>query len=272
MINVNTIGQYIPGNSLIHRLDPRTKFFTLLVAVFLVFFLDNLVHLGFLLFGVILVTFLAGIKPKMFWQALKPVVFILVLALILQLFFTPGEKLITIGPFKITREGLINSGIVFLRLVVMLLSAYLLTATTSPTELTHGLESLLKPFGRFGLPYGEIALMLTIALRFIPTLTEEAERLIKAQESRGADFYTRGLSKKAQMMLPLIIPLFINAFKRADELAVAMEARGYRIGAPRGKLKPLKFTAKDYLFLFLNLLIAMLFVILKLWGGFPAKF
>jgi len=270
MLNINTIGQYIPGNSLIHRLDPRTKLLSLLITIVLVFILDEPLSLGILALGIITLTITSGIKPKMFWQALRPVVIILMLALFLQLFFTPGEKIWAIGPLTITREGVINSGVVFLRLVVMLLAAYLITATTSPNELTHGLEKLLKPFGKFGLPYGEIALMLTIALRFIPTLTAEAERLIKAQEARGADFNAKGLTNKAKAVLPLIVPLFINAFKRADELAVAMEARGYRIGAPRGKLKPLKFNFVDYLIMLINGLIAVLLIIIKLRGGFPA--
>ncbi|GAV23852.1 energy-coupling factor transporter transmembrane component T family protein [Carboxydothermus pertinax] len=270
MLNINTIGQYIPGNSLIHHLDPRTKFLSLLVAVILVFLLDKLIPLGILVAVIIALTFVAGIKPKMFWQALRPIVFILIFALILQLFFTPGEKVAAIGPLAITREGLINSGVVFLRLIAMLLSAYLLTATTSPSELTYGLEKLLKPFGKIGVPYGEIALMLTIALRFIPTLTAEAERLIKVQESRGVDFNARGLANKARIMLPLIVPLFINAFKRADELAVAMEARGYRIGAPRGKLKPLRYSRIDYFILLTDILLAAILLILKRWGGLPA--
>ena len=270
MLNINTIGQYIPGNSGIHRLDPRTKLVSLLLIIVLIFVIDEIIPLGILAAVTFILTLISGIKPKMFWQALRPVVFILLIALIMQLFFTPGERIWSLGPLKITREGVINSGVVFLRLVVMLISAYLLTATTSPNELTHGLERLLKPFGKFGLPYGEIALMLTIALRFIPTLTAEAERLLKAQEARGADYNTKGLTNKAKAFLPLIVPLFINAFKRADELAVAMEARGYRIGAPRGKLKPLKFSSADYLAMLFTALFTVLLLILKFWGGFPA--
>ncbi|AKX97912.1 cobalt transporter [Moorella thermoacetica] len=241
------LGQYVPGNSAIHRLDPRSK----LLGLFL-YGLALLVaptgESAFLAGAVALPAVLAaGLSPSFIWKQLRPLAFFLALIFFLQLATTPGTILVYLGPVPVTREGF-NLGLLALaRVFFLILAAVLLTATTDPLALADGLERLLAPGQRIGLPSQELALMLTLALRFVPTLLEEAERIMRAQMARGASF--RGLQVKN--LLPLVIPLFVSAFRRAEGLAEAMEARAYQGGKGRTRMRELNFTATDFLFLLL---------------------
>lgn len=238
-------GQYIPGNSVIHRLDPRVK----LVGLFLYGLALLMAPTGesAFLIGVIAVpaVLASGLSPAFIWRQLKPLVVFLAFIFFLQLVTTPGTIEAYVGPVPVTREGF-NLGLLALaRVFFLVLVAILLTATTDPLALADGLERLLGPGQRLGLPTQELALMLTLALRFVPTLTEEAERVMRAQIARGASF--RGL--QVRNLLPLIIPLFVSAFRRAEGLAEAMEARAYQGGKGRTRMRELNFTATDFFFL-----------------------
>ncbi|MDR5709193.1 MAG: energy-coupling factor transporter transmembrane component T [Armatimonadota bacterium] len=243
-----SIGQYIPRNSPVHRLDPRTKLLTttaFMVALFLVrSFWGFAVFAAFL--GVTLA--LAQIPVGFALRSLRPVLFLLLLALVLQLFFGApegGTVLVRLGPLVATREGLIQGLFVTARLVLLIVGTSLLTYTTSPVAIADGLERLLNPLRRVGVPAHELAMMMTIALRFIPTLVEETEKIIKAQMGRGADFQSGGPLRRARALLPVLIPLFVSAFRRAEELALAMEARCYRGGEGRTRMKQLRYTSHD---------------------------
>ena len=259
-----TIGQYFPGSSFIHKMDPRTKLLFTLGFMILIFTLHSAA--GVAAAGVLtaLIILLSGVPVKYYFKGLKPLIFIIVLTTFLNLFFTPGELLYKV-PYlglKITREGLRLSVFMVLRLTILFTSTSALTFTTSPVALTDGLEALLRPLEKVGVPANEIAMMMSIALRFIPTFAEEAEKIKMAQAVRGADFESGSIIRRAKAMIPVLIPLFVGAFRRADDLATAMEARCYRGGEGRTKMKPLCYQGIDriaYLILlaYLVLLIAM---------------
>lgn len=245
MIGNITLGQYIPGNSVLHRLDPRSKIiwtFLLMVAVFLIGTWQEYMVMGAF---IALLLAVSGIPPKQSLKGLKPLVLILAITAVLNIFFVQGTPLVQLGPVAITYEGLISAVMLFLRLVMLVVAASLMTLTTTPMALTDGIESMLKPLERIGVPAHEIAMMMSIALRFIPTLMEETERIMKAQASRGADFDTGSLVKRVKSFIPVLVPLFVSAFKRADELAEAMEARCYRGNKGRTRLKQIRFTPLD---------------------------
>lgn len=249
-----TIGQYFPGDTFIHKLDPRTKIFVSIMYIISLFFIDKFWPFTLILFFMATVIFIAKIPVKMVLRNLKPLIFILLLTFIINLFVTPGEVLYKLGPFTITKEGIKQAFFLGIRLIFLVTGAALLTLTTSPIDLTDGIESLLKPFERFGLPAHELAMMMTIALRFIPTLLEETDKIIKAQMARGADFESGNIIKKAKAMIPVLVPLFINSFRRADELAVAMEARCYRGGVNRTRMNPIIMEKIDYITLVISLI------------------
>lgn len=240
MLKDITLGQFFPGNSAVHRLDPRTKILMVLVYVALVFLVHNFWGYG------LLVIFLAGsillsrISPRFVMKGLKPVFIFVLITGVFNLFFTGGNVLWQWGFLKVTEEGLYFAAFMVLRLVFLILGTSLLTLTTSPIALTDGIERLLSPFKRIGFPAHELAMMMTIALRFIPTLMEETDKIIKAQSARGADFESGNLLRRAKAMIPILIPLFISAFRRADELATAMECRCYRGGEGRTRLRELR--------------------------------
>lgn len=264
MINNITLGQYVPGNSVLHRLDPRTKIIwtaALMVAIFMVDSWNEYVMMGSFTLILLLIS---GVPVKQTLRGIKPLVFILLLTALLNIFFVEGTVIFRIGPVKATYEGLISAVKLFLRLVMLVTTASLMTLTTTPMSMTDGIEKLLKPFGRIGVPSHEIAMMMSIALRFIPTLLEEAQRIMKAQSSRGADFDTGNIFQRLKSFIPVLIPLFVSAFKRADELAEAMESRCYRGGEGRTKLKTINFTRLD--------LMASLFVIVFLILMFGYRF
>lgn len=240
-----TIGQYIPGNSVVHRLDPRTKIIITLAYMILLFVLNNFYGYIFPVVFLILATVLSRIPVRYLVKGLKPLVFIIALTFILNSFMIKGRIIYEIGPLDITYEGLSQGAFMAIRLILLITGTSLLTLTTSPISLTDGIERLLSPFRKIGVPAHELAMMMTIALRFIPTLLEETDKIMKAQMARGADFESGNIINRAKNLVPLLVPLFISAFRRADELAMAMEARCYRGGENRTRLKELKMTSLD---------------------------
>lgn len=242
-----TIGQYIPGNSVIHRLDPRTKIIGAVLLIVLLFLVDSFWGYALAALAIFGVVQLSEIPWKVVLRGLRPLFVILLLTVSLHLFMTEGDAIFQIWFIKVTWEGLTRGVMMGVRLALLVMGTSLLTLTTSPINLTDGIESLLKPGKRIGVPAHELAMMMTIALRFIPTLLEEAEKIMKAQMARGADFQSGGLLQRAKSLIPLLVPLFVNAFRRADDLAIAMEARGYRGGEGRTKFKELHFTRTDAL-------------------------
>ncbi|MDD6383209.1 MAG: energy-coupling factor transporter transmembrane component T [Selenomonadaceae bacterium] len=247
MLSDITIGQFFPGDSLLHRLDPRTKIillFFFLVAIFAVSSAASYALLAGMTFALILVS---RVPLRMMLRSVKPLWWIILFTFLIHLFSTPGEELAKIWIFTVTWQGLAQGFLVCLRLVLLILLSSLLTFTTSPLKLTDAMERLLSPLRRFGVPAHELAMMMTIALRFVPTLIEETDRIMKAQQSRGADFSEGSILNRLKALVPILVPLFLSAFRRADELAMAMEARCYRGGEGRTQMKALQVTGIDYI-------------------------
>ena len=240
-----TIGQYIPGNSVVHRLDPRTKIILTICYMILLFLLNNFWGYVFPLGFILMATLLSNVPIRYILKGLKPLLFIITLTFILNSFMIKGRVIYEIGPLDITYEGLSQGAFMAIRLILLIVGTSLLTLTTSPIALTDGIERLLSPFKRIGIPAHELAMMMTIAVRFIPTLLEETDKIMKAQMARGADFESGNLINRAKNMVPLLVPLFISAFRRADDLAMAMEARCYRGGENRTRMKELYMTGLD---------------------------
>ncbi len=245
MLKDITIGQYIPGDTAVHNLDPRIKIIITFVFITSLFFVNKFFAYIFVLAFMSLAILLSKIRIKYMLKGLKPLAAIIILTVLLNIFMTEGQVIYTIWRLKITKEGLSQAGFMALRLVFLITGASLLTLTTSPISLTDGIEKLLNPFRKIGVPAHEIAMMMTIALRFIPTLLEETDKIMKAQMARGADFESGNIIARAKAMIPLLVPLFISAFRRADELALAMEARCYRGGENRTRMKQLKLELVD---------------------------
>lgn len=247
MIKDITIGQYIPGNSALHRIDPRAKVLLVMVFVTLLFVARGIYSYMLLAMLAFTLIWVSRISPRFILRGLKPLLIILSLTLFLHFFLTKGGVLLfSIGPFSVYSQGVITGLYMAGRLILLIMVTSLLTLTTSPIALTDALERLLGPFRRIGVPAHELAMMMTIALRFIPTLIEETEKIMKAQMARGADFESGNIFKRAKSLIPLLVPLFVSAFRRADELAMAMEARCYRGGEHRTRMKVLKTTSVDY--------------------------
>ena len=249
MIRDITIGQYYPAKSVIHKLDPRTKLFGTLVFIISVFLFHSIAGYA------VATVFLAGmilistVPVKFIFKGLKAIFMILLITMVFNIFLTPGEALVSFGIFKIRKEGL-----------SMVIGSSLMTLTTTPNQLTDGLEKSLRPLNKIHVPVHEIAMMMSIALRFIPILLEETDKIMKAQIARGADFENGNLIQKVKNMVPLLVPLFISAFRRANDLAMAMEARCYHGGDNRTQMKPLKYKKRDhiaYLILFAYLAVAI---------------
>ncbi len=241
-----TLGQYIPGDSVIHRADPRVKIILSLIFMILIFIINT--YIGFLVMGIFAITaiLISGIPVGYTLKGLKPVLFIVIFTVIINLFTTKGTPILEIGLVKITIEGIDISIKLSLRLFLMVIMASILTLTTTPILLADAIESLMKPFEYIGVPSHEIAMMMTISLRFIPTLMEETDKIMKAQASRGADFDTGNFVQRAKSFIPVLVPLFVSAFKRADDMAIAMEARCYRGGKGRTRMRQLKISSLDY--------------------------
>ena len=246
MLKDITIGQYLPGESFIHKLDPRTKILISLLFIICLFVVNKFVGYTVVIGFLALVIFIAKIPFRFIINGLKPIFLLVVFTAVLNLFMIRGTEeslLYKIGFLSIYVEGLETAAFMAIRLILLIIGTSLLTLTTSPIELTDGIEKLLRPIGKE--ISHELAMMMTIALRFIPTLIDETDKIMKAQKARGADFETGGIIQKAKSLVPLLVPLFISSFRRADELAMAMEARGYRGRAGRTRMKVLKFTSKD---------------------------
>ena len=245
MLTDITLGQYYPGDSYLQRMDPRAKILCTMIFIIAIFLANNLFSYVLVAAFTFLTIAKSGVPVKLIWKAIKPLWIILVFTMAIHMLTTPGNEFFTWKFIHISQEGITNGLIMTLRLVFLIAFSSLLTYTTSPIVLTDGIEALLMPFRRFGVPAHELAMMMTIALRFIPTLLEETDRIMKAQSSRGADFVNGNLWQRAKNMVPLLVPLFISAFRRADDLATAMEARCYRGGEGRTKMHQLKYTWRD---------------------------
>ena len=248
MLRDITIGQHFPGDSLVHKFDPRMKLVLTIVYIILLFAASNPLGLTLSLVFLVAMYGVAKIPFKLITKSLKPILPIILFTAVLNLFFVSGEgePLVHFWVLNIYAEGLRYAILMAVRVMALIAGTSLLTYTTSPIVLTDAIEQLLKPLGRLHFPVHELAMMMTIALRFIPTLLEETDRIMKAQESRGADFTTGNIIKRAKNMIPLLVPLFISAFRRADDLAIAMEARCYRGGQNRTRMKELAVTSCDY--------------------------
>lgn len=262
MLKDITIGQYFPGKSVVHRIDPRFKIVITAIFIVSLFCADN--FLGLLISCVfMLISFLISQIPfKLMLKSIKPIIPIIIFTTVLNLFFLDGVTLFKIGFIKITYEGLRTSGFMIVRIIALIMGTSLLTYTTSPITLTDAIERLMSPLAKIHLPVHELAMMMTIALRFIPTLIEETDKIMSAQKARGADMESGNLMQRAKALTPILIPLFVSAFRRAEELALAMECRCYHGGDGRTRLKELKSTSADYMalglsFIFLDAVILM---------------
>ena len=247
MLRDITIGQFYPVDSAIHRMDPRFKILGAFAFIFSLFTVKSLMLYPVVIAFIGFIVLISKVPVSYILRGLKPIMFIIIFAFLINIFLTPGNPLYKLGPLTITYEGIIQATFMASRLVLLIVGTSLLTLTTSPIELTDGIERLLNPFKRIGVPAHELAMMMTIALRFIPTLLEETGKIMKAQMARGADFESGNLVNRAKSLIPLLVPLFIGAFRRADELAMAMEARCYRGGENRTRMKVLKYTSVDYI-------------------------
>ncbi len=252
-----TLGQYFPGNSPLHRLDPRTKILLTVLYIVALFLGKQLVSYALLLLFLAGAVILSRVPVKTILRSLRPILFIILFTAVLNLFWTPGDVLWQWGFLTLTVQGLWSALFMVLRISMLVVCTFLLTYTTSPILLTDGLERLLGPLKRLHVPVHELAMMMSIALRFIPTLIEETDKIMSAQKARGADFDTGGLMDKAKALVPLLVPLFVSAFRRADELAVAMECRCYHGGEGRTRLRQLRFLPADYCALALCLLLCV---------------
>lgn len=247
MLQDITLGQFFPGNSILHKLDPRTKIILLFLLMILIFAADGVAAYIFLIFFTAAIIFLSKIPPLTVLKSVKPLSWIILFTLLIHFVSHDGEILAKIFIFNVTVEGIKFGIFISLRLILLIIFSSLLTFTTSPIQLTDAMEKILSPLKKFGVPAHELAMMMTIALRFIPTLIEETEKIIKAQKSRGVDFESGNLLKRLKNFVPILVPLFLSSFRRADELAMAMEARCYRGGEGRTHMRELKFLRKDYL-------------------------
>ena len=248
MLKDITLGQYFPGNSVVHRLDPRTKLIMLVAYIVALFLAVNWVSYGIMALFLVVAVKISRIPAKSIVKGMKPLVLILVFTGFLNLFFTTGEgkPLVDFWIITIYKEGLFRAFFMVIRILLLISGTFLLTYTTSPISLTDGLESLMNPLKVIKVPVHELAMMMCIALRFIPTLIEETDKIMSAQKARGADFETGTLVEKAKPLVPILVPLFISAFRRADELATAMECRCYQGGDGRTKMKLLRYKLWDY--------------------------
>ncbi len=245
MLRDITLGQYYQTDSVIHRLDPRVKITATLLYIVSLFIVDNFI--GYLIAAAFLITAikLSKVPVKFIFKGMKAIYMLLFITMVFNLFLTPGTPIFEVWKIKITYEGLSTAIMMGVRLVFLITGSSIMTLTTTPNQLTDGLEKLLNPLKKLHVPVHEISMMMSIALRFIPILLEETDKIMKAQIARGADFETGSLIKKAKSLIPLLVPLFISAFRRANDLAMAMESRCYRGGEGRTKMKPLIYRKRD---------------------------
>ena len=267
MLKDITLGQYFPGQSVIHRLDPRTKLVMLVVYIVALFLAESWVSYGLMFLFLVLVICLSTIPLKAIVRGMKPLVVILVFTGVLNLFFSQdGEVVFRFWIFTATTGGLFRAVMMMSRILMLITGTFLLTYTTSPIALTDGLESLMNPLKKVGVPVHELSMMMCIALRFIPTLIEETDKIMCAQKARGADFETGSLMDRAKALIPILVPLFISAFRRADELATAMECRCYQGGEGRTKMKLLRYHREDFLSYGVGVVLIIAVIVLKTMG------
>lgn len=263
MIRDITLGQYYPVDSVLHRMDPRTKLFGTLVFIISLFVANSLLAYAVATVALAGAIRLSKVPFKFIVRGLKAIVFLLLISVSFNLFLTPGTVLFQIGFLKLTWEGLRMAGFMALRLVYLVIGSSIMTLTTTPNELTDGLEKSLGFLNKIGVPVHEVSMMMSIALRFIPILVEETDKIMKAQMARGADFENGNLIQKAKAMVPLLVPLFISAFRRATDLAMAMEARCYHGGEGRTKMKPLHYARRDGMAYLVYLIYLGIIVVLR---------
>ena len=241
-----TLGQYFPGESAVHRLDPRTKLIGTVIFIASLFVVDSFGGFALCALCLLAAVKLSGVPVGYLMRGLRAVLILIIFTAAINLFMTPGIEVWRLGFIKVTEEGIYRSAFMAIRLVLLILGSSMLTLTTKPVTLTDGLERLFRPFGKLGLPAHELAMMMTIALRFIPTLLDETDRIMKAQIARGADFESGNLRERARGLIPLLVPLFVSAFRIAGDLAMAMEARCYRGGEGRTRMNAVEFGRSDF--------------------------
>lgn len=262
-----TLGQYFPGQSIIHRFDPRAKLLYTLIFIVCLFVASGPLAYGIMLLVLFLSILTSGIRATAFLRGLKPILILVLLTAILNLLFTPGEtELFTLGTLRITAEGVRHALYMMLRITMLLLSTLLMTYTTSPLMLTDGLDRLMQPLKKIKVPVHDFTMIMSIALRFIPTLIQETDKIISAQRARGADFDSGNLLRRAKALIPILIPLFISAFRRAEELSVAMDCRCYHGGEGRTRLRQLRFSWRDILLLLFSLILCAGMILLRFFG------
>lgn len=262
MLKDITLGQYYPADSVVHKLDSRTKILITILYMAMIFVVDGFIGFGILLVCNIFLLFLSKIPAKYIFKGLKPILFFVIFTVVLNMFMTSGKVAFHVLFWDVTYEGIFTAVFMALRIIFLVIGTSFLTYTTSPITLTDGMERLLSPFQRIGVPAHELAMMMSIALRFIPTLIEETDKIMKAQKARGADFETGSLVKRGKNLVPILVPLFISAFRRAEDLATAMEARCYNGGENRTRLRELRYTRLDaYAWVAVLILFAVILVL-----------
>lgn len=265
MLKDITIGQYVPSDSFVHKLDPRIKIILSIIYIIDLFLINQYFGYVFVIIFTAITILLSKIQLRYIYKGLKPIFILLIITAIMNIFMTPGQSLVfKYGIIKVYKEGLNIAGFMVLRLVFLIVGTSLLTLTTSPIELTDGLEKLMSPLKKIGISSHDLAMMMTIALRFIPTLIDETDKIMKAQMARGADFESGNLLQRSKNLIPVLVPLFISSFRRADELAMAMEARCYRGGEGRTRMKILKFHSRDGI----AVLVTAMLVVVSIWSRF----
>ncbi len=264
MISDITIGQYFPSKSVVHKVDPRIKILLTIYYIILVFSSQNFVNMGLILLLVLIFMVLTKVPLKIYAKSMKPVLFIVAFTAILNLFYGSGEPLVSFWIINITKNGILNSILIATRILMLILISSVLTFTTSPTHLTDAIERLLKPLQYIKVPVHEFAMMMTIALRFVPTLLEETDKIMSAQKARGADMESGGIMQRIKALVPVLIPLFVSAFRRAYDLATAMESRCYTGGEGRTKMKELKFEPIDFVTIGLSIAVLAIFIPLNI--------
>ena len=266
MLKDITLGQFFPGDTVLHRLDPRTKLILTLVYIVALFVAKWYISYAVVLAFLILSISLSNVKIGTLLKSIKPLIVIIIITAILNIFYTPGRTLVKFWIFNITWEGLQSAAFMAARIIMLIMGTFLLTYTTSPIALTDGIELLLNPLKKIRVPVHELAMMMAIALRFIPTLIEETDKIMSAQKARGADFETGNIFARAKALVPILVPLFISSFRRADELAVAMECRCYHGGEGRTRLKQLYYQKRDCIAIVLGCLVLAAVIALRVFG------
>ena len=264
MLKDITLGQYFPGDTVVHRLDPRTKLLLVIVYIVGLFNSAGWASYAFVIIVTALSMAISKIKPKSALKGLKPLVIIIILTAVLNIFYTDGTPIVE--GWIITWEGIERAVMMSLRIILLIVGTFMLTYTTSPIALTDGLEIMMGPLKKIKIPVHEMSMMMSMALRFIPTLIEETDKIMSAQKARGADFDSGNLFQRAKALLPILVPLFVSAFRRADELAVAMESRCYHGGKGRTRMKTLRMQGIDFLALFLGAAFLTAIFVLKKFG------